>query len=373
MNAHFENYNLLTDLSGSDGDLKVIIDTVNAKYNNSFWKVLTDVMPARRSKKFATIIEETGIIVKASVVGSESRKPIRSFEGGAEYEDSMPKIGHAFNFSQADINKIEELNYVNQDMAKMAAAKYLNRTQKLIAGFHATWNGWIYQAMSDQIIRLDSFGDTPSTVDLRTKASHKLVAKGTAGWFASGTTAKIADDLQRMNKIADEDNLPANRAYVCSKQLFDKIVADPAIKAAILATMPLATSDSYLSPKMISKMISTVFDIPAIFSIDEVSRIEVDGIPVLNTADFNVNKISLIPVGKLFDMHNSPSDYSKDTNPAVYKAVTEGGLIGSLQQFSSNPINILTSYESWTFPTFKNPDFIVSLDSSTGTTTGLPE
>lgn len=370
MNTHYKNYSLLTDLTSSDGDLQVIIDTVNQKYNNSFWRGLTNVLPASQSKKFTTIIEETGIIVKASVVGSMSKKPIRSFEGGASYEGSMPKIGNAFNFDQSDLNKIKELNLVNTDLSLMAAEKYMNRASKLIAGFHATWNGWIYQALSTQTITLDNLGGTPSVVDLNTKAAHKLKCKGSAGWFVENTTSKIADDLQRMNKVADDGGLPADRIYVCSKTLFDKMVSDAGILAAIRATMPLATSDTYLSPRRVAGLISTVFDIPPIFSIDEVSRIEVDGVPVLNTADFNVNKISLIPVSKIFRMHNSPSDYMQDTNPAVFKAETEGGLIGSLQEFSSNPITVLTSFESYSFPTFNNPNWIVSLDSTLFSATG---
>jgi len=370
MNSQYGNYNLLTDLTSSDGDLSVIINTVNQKYNNSFWRSLTNVLPASRSKKFQTIVEETGIIVKASVVGSQSVKPLRSFEGGAMYGDSMPKIGNSFKYDQGDLNAIEELNLVDTDMSLMAAEKYINRATKMIAGFHATWNGWIYQALSTQTILLENLGGTTDTVDLHTKASHKVKCKGSAGWFTGGTTAKIADDLQRMNKIADDDGLPASRIYVCSKTLYDKIIADATILASIRASIPLATSDTYLSPKRTAGMISTVFDIPMIYSIDEVSRIEVDGIPVLDTADFDVNKISLIPVSRLFRMHNSPSDYIKDPNPDVYKAATEGGLIGTLQQFNSNPISVLTSFESYSFPTFNNPDWIVSLDSTLYSSTG---
>lgn len=370
MNAQYTNYSLLTDLTTSNEDLEVIINAVNEKYNNSFWRTLTDVLPASQSKKFSTIIEETGITVKASVIGGSSRKPLRSFEGGAMYSDSMPKIGHGFNFDQSDINKIKELNLVNANLAQMAAEKYLNRTTKLLSGFHATWNGWIYQALSTQTILLDNLGGATQTVDLHTKAANKVKCKGSAGWFTGGTTAVIADDLQRMNKIADDQGMPASRAFVCSKTLFDKIMANAAFIASIKATMPLASAETYLSPRRIAAMASTVFDIPPIVSIDEVSRIEVDGVPTLDTADFNVDKISLIPLSKLFNMHNSPSDYLDDNNPATFKAVTEGGLIGSIQMFSSDPITVLTNFESWTFPTFKNPDFIVSLDSTLFSSTG---
>lgn len=372
MNAHYQNYSLLTDLTSSNEDLQYIINTVNEKYNNSFWRSVTDVLPASRSKKFSVIVEETGIKVKASVVGSMSKKPLRSFEGGRSYEDSMHKIGHGFNFNQADLNAIDELNLVNTDMAVEAAKKYLNRTQDLIAGFHATWNGWIYQAMSKQEITVTNQSEgIASVVDLRTKSAHKLKAKGSAGWFTAGTTAVIVEDLQRMTKIANDGGLPADRVFVVAKSLYDKLSTNASILAGIKASMPWSTADTYISPKRVMASLSTVYDIPPIVSIDEISRIEVDGVPVVDTADFDVNKISLIPVSKLFKMHNSISDYMKDTNPATFKASAEGGLIGSIQLFSSDPINVLTNFESWTFPTFKNPDFIVSLDTSQGSADGL--
>jgi len=372
MNRDYQNYNLLTDLTGNDQDLSIIINSANAKYNNSFWRTITDVLPASRSKKFSTVIEETGIIVKASVIGSMGEKPLRSFEGGAGYVDSLPKIGHGFVFDQSDLNNIEELNLVDADMALMAANKYRNRTISLLGGFHATWNGWIYQALADQVIRLDNLGGATISVDLHTKSTHKLKAKGTAGWFTSATTAKISDDLIRMNKTADDANMSSERMYVCSKVLYDKIAADAGILASIKATMPWSTADTYLSPKRVMASMSSVFDIPMIVSIDEVSRIEIDGIPTSNpTADFDTDKISLVPITKLFNMHNSPSDYTKDTNPAAYKATAEGGLIGSIQLFASEPISVRTNFESWSFPTFKNPDMIVSLDSSLFSETGL--
>lgn len=373
MTQEFNNYyNLLTDLSGSNEDLQFVLNDVNAKYNNSIWRSFTTVLPASLSKKFTTIVEETGIIVKASVVGAESKKPLRSIEGIRDYSDSLHKIGHGFRFTQGDITAIEELNLANTDIATMVARRYYNRVNTLIGGFHATWNGWIFNALATQTILLPNLGGSTTTIDLHTKATNKVKCKGDKGWFESGTTAKIADDLVRMNKLADDQNMPAQRAYVCSKTLYDKIMADAGIIAAVKAYLPvLDTTNLYLSPSRVASYIPMVFDIPPIVPIDEKSRYEVDGVPTLASADFDVNKISLIPTAyPIFNMHNSPSDYSKDTNPATYKAIAEGGLIGTIQLFESDPMAMVTNAESWSFPTFKNPDNIISLDSTQHSTTG---
>ena len=347
------------------------MNDVNAKYNNSIWRSFTTVLPASLSKKFTTIVEETGIIVKASVVGAESKKPLRSIEGIRDYSDSLHKIGHGFRFTQGDITAIEELNLANTDIATMVARRYYNRVNTLIGGFHATWNGWIFNALATQTILLPNLGGSTTTIDLHTKATNKVKCKGDKGWFESGTTAKIADDLVRMNKLADDQNMPAQRAYVCSKTLYDKIMADAGIIAAVKAYLPvLDTTNLYLSPSRVASYIPMVFDTP-IVPIDERSRYEVDGVPTLASADFDVNKISLIPTAyPIFNMHNSPSDYSKDTNPATYKAIAEGGLIGTIQLFESDPMAMVTNAESWSFPTFKNPDNIISLDSTQHSTTG---
>ncbi len=44
------------------------------------------------------------------------KKPLRSFEGGEAYGDSIHKIGHGFKVDQSDLNHIKELNLVNYDL-----------------------------------------------------------------------------------------------------------------------------------------------------------------------------------------------------------------------------------------------------------------
>lgn len=372
MNKDLSQYNLLTDITSGAGDFKMILDSANSKYNNTMWRSFTDVLPASRSKKFSTIVKETGIIVKASVLGSMSKKPLRSVEGGQSYTDNMPKIGQGFKVDQADMNYIEELNLVNTPMSDQMLEIYRNRAANIIGGFHASWNGWIFEALSDQEITLESLGGTKSVVDLRVPAKQKLKAKGDKGWFEANTTAKIFEDLIRMEKIADDDaDMPKDRVFVCSKELWDKISMDEEILKRVRATMLNATEYTFINPKRVMELIPTVFGVSPIVAIDERSRHEVDGIAVDSDPSFNPNKIALVPARKLFDMHNSPSDYTKDTNPATIKSSTEGGLIGAIQIFGSEPINIVTNMESWSFSTFKNPKWIVALDSSKASATGL--
>ena len=367
----FNNYSLL-DLATSSEDFSYILNTANEKYNNSMWKSFTDILPPSRSKKFQTIVDETGITVKASVLGPNSKKPLRSFESGNSYVDTMVPIGHGFTYSQIDLNDILELNLVNDRLAQMAAEKYLNRTENMIGGFHAVWNGYLFQAIANQSISLKNIGGgAVATIDLRTPSTHKLKAKGDKGWFESGTTAVIVDDLQRMNKVAtDVANMPLQRVFICSKALLDQIVTDAGVLAGLKASMPLATSDTFISRNKVLAMIQNVYDLPPIVAIDEKSRYESDGKPAVDSADFATNKISLVPMAKLMNMHNSPSNYAMDTNPNTFKSFTEQGLIGSIQILESEPFSIQTNFESWTFPTFKNPKWIVSLDSSAHSTTG---
>ena len=370
MNFNIDTYQLLEGIPSNSGDLTYILETANNKYNNALWKSFTDVLPASNSKNFSSIVQSTGIVVKASVLGAEGKKPLRSFENDSLYTDSIHKIGHGFAVTQSDINTIKELNLINPNIGDRMLEKFLERATAIIGGFHATWNDWIFQALSTQTIVLGPLGaasDKKYTIDLRTPSGNKMVTQGSANWFdADPTKYNILTDLKLMNKKADDVsvNMPADRVFVCSKALFDLIVADAGVVTAIKARMPLqnATNAILTDGEIMAGM--RALGLPPIVAIDEVSRIEVDGVPTVDAAKFSTSKISLIPVRRLFDLHNSPSDYLEDKNPATVKSFFEGGLIGALESFASDPISVITNMESWSFPAFKNPKWVVSLNTA---------
>ena len=366
MNRDYQNYNLY-DLASNVGDFKMLLDTVNNKYNQALWKQFTTVLPASNSHRFSAIVEETNIVVKASPLGAMGKKPLRSFEGGEAYGDSIHKIGHGFKVDQSDLNHIKELNLVNYDLGYEMVKKYMGRAEAIVGGFHTAWNSWIFEALSDQQITLKPQGHTTGyTVDLRTPAANKLKA-GTAKWFAADGGYDIIKDLKRMNALADDDSvgMPSNRVFLCSKTLYDKIIADAGVIAAIKAYMILSSDALQLNDRYIRQQLSVAFDLPPIVPINEKSRIEIDGVPTVDSAAFNVDKIVLVPVTQLFNMHNSPSDYSEDSNPNTIKSAFEGGLIGAIQLYESDPFSLITNMESWSFVSYKNPKWVVSLDSST--------
>lgn len=374
MQTNYLNYSLY-DIVANPGDFKSILEDLNSKYNNSMWRMFTTVLPASRSKNFSAIVEATNIVVKASVLGPAGKKPLRSLEGAELYGDSIHRIGHGFKLSEQDLNKIENMNLVNDDIGYRIANQYFNQASKLIGGFHATWNSWIFQALSKQQITLTPEGGSSVVADLRTPAANKFVAKGTHEWFNSSGGYDIIADLKAMNKYADDyTDMPGNRVYVCSKALLDKIVADAGVIAALKARMILVDSaNAVLNESYIRRAISSTFEIPVIVAIDERTRKEVDGIPQADSASFDENYISLIPVGALFNMHNSLPNYALDNNPNTIKTSFEGGLIGAIQLFHSEPYSVITNMESWTFPAFKNPKWIVSLNSASYSSTGVPE
>ena len=365
MNRDYQNYNLY-DLASNVGDFKMLLDTVNNKYNQAIWKQFTTVLPASNSHRFSAIVEETNVIVKASPLGAMGKKPLRSFEGGEAYGDSIHKIGHGFKVDQSDLNHIKELNLVNYDLGYEMVKKYMGRAEAIVGGFHTAWNSWVFEALSNQQITLKPQGHaTGYDVDLRVPAANKLVA-AKAAWFAQSGEYDIIDDLKRMNALADDDsvNMPANRVFLCSKTLYDKIIADAGVQAAIKGFMILTSDDLKLSDSYIKQQLSVAFGIPPIVAINEKSRIEIDGVPTVDNAAFDVNKIVLVPVSQLFNMHNSPSDYSQDSNPNTIKSDFEGGLIGAIQLYESDPFSVVTNMESWSFISYKNPKWVVSLDTS---------
>ena len=374
MNRHFSNYSL-HELATNVGDFKTLLDTANEKYNNTIWKQFATVLPASNSKRFSTIVEEANIVVKASMLGSTAKKPLRSFEGGKAHGDSIHKIGHGFKVDQDDIDNIIELNLIGGDIAYQMVKRYLNRARAIIGGFHATWNSWIFEALSNQEIVLKSQDTTLYTVDMGVPDANKLVVEGTAKWFDEDSTKyNIIKDLLRMDKVADDDacGMPSNRALFVPKALLQKVLVDPTVIAALKARMVVFSPDNLiLTDRYVLNQISATFGLPPIVAIDEKSRIEKDGIPQVDSASFNQDKVILAPTMPLFNMHNSPSDYQRDANPGTIKTFTEGGLIGAIQLYASDPYSVVTNMESWSFFGFKNPKWLVSLDTGKYHATGL--
>lgn len=363
--------NMITTFDGipsNKGDLQYIVDTVNAKYNNSNWKMFTNVLPQTESRKFSVLLDETGIVVKASPLGYMGQKPLRSFEGAELYSDSVNKIGHGFSFSQEDLDKIREMNLVDMNMASEVAKRYANRATAIIGGIHATINGWIYNALSKQEVMYGGY-----TFDLRTPSKNKLKVKGTANWFDADTTKyNIIEDLLRMvDRAGDNDvNIPANMmVFVCSKALKKKMLLDTTVIQAIKNRMPNINPNAILTNMEVESALS-IFGLPPIVAIDEKSRVEQDGIPTLAPADFDVNMISLIPMGQIFNLHNSPSSVRDEKSPAVITTTFEGGLIGALEKFGADPMVTITNFEAIAFPSFKDPRKIVSLNSAAHSTSG---
>lgn len=371
MNRHFSNYSL-HELATNVGDFKTLLDTANEKYNNTIWKQFATVLPASNSKRFSTIVEEANIVVKASMLGSTAKKPLRSFEGGEAYGDSIHKIGHGFKVDQDDIDNVIELNLIGGDIAYQMVKRYLNRAQAIIGGFHATWNSWIFEALSNQQVVLKAQDTTLWTVDMRVPDTHKIKAEG-AAWFTDPVDSdapllyNIIKDLIRMNKLADEDScgMPSNRVYLFPKALLQEALADKTVIDALKARLIAFDTDNLiLTDRYILDQISKAFNLPPIVAIDEKSRIEKDGIPQVDSASFNTKKVVLVPAMPLFNMHNSPSDYQRDANPGTIKTFTEGGLIGAIQLYHSDPYSVITNMESWSFFSFKNPRWIISLDTN---------
>ena len=96
------------------------------------------------------------------------------------------------------------------------------------------------------------------------------------------------------------------------KQQADKMILDANLNTMVKASLGYDTTNAYISRNRFLNLLSQILDIPPIVIIDEKSRIEVDGVPQLDLASFSNDKVVLVPQMAIFDMHNSPSDYTKD-------------------------------------------------------------
>ena len=366
MNRYYDQYQglLNTFILGSE-DLRILLDTANAKYNRASWRNFATFDVPQIGKSFKAIIEETNIIVRASLLSPSGKKPLRSTEGGELYTGSIPKIGHGFKIDQADINFFKELGQVEGDVNDWIARTYINRAAKIIGGFHATWTGWIYQALSTGWIKVtkDQNPDgIPLNVGMKVKPSHMIGAL-TKVW--SDPDADIIGSLQRMVKIATDDSIPFD--YIgMTKELFDNVVCkNKNVIEALKGRMLIREDILYpFTTREIKERLASGFDLPPIVLFDERSRFESDGIPVDGAPSFDPNAAILLKAGYFFGIKNSPDDYREDKNPAVITSSTENGHIGAIKIFGSEPINVITNMEAWAFPVMKNPNNIVIMDTS---------
>lgn len=280
----------------------LLLDRSNEKYNKAIWKKYASWGRPTDDRDWTQGQKATPILVRASVLGSHSPKPLRNTQGWGIYEGTLPKIGHGFSINQDDmiqLRKAAKLSGIGFGDALIDS--FVQNSGNMLGGVHAELNYMTLQAMSTGQINDVPVDGVP--YDFKFPIPDENFATPTVDWFVwTGTgdarklvaneNADVVEDLIAFQDYyGDELSLGLNHWKV-SKKLLRMILTHPSVTSAYKA------SKNYYNPANVPALRSEVLQwlngdmgIWPFEEIDYKSRHEVDGKPVADAPAFNEHNL----------------------------------------------------------------------------------
>ena len=206
------------------GEMQELMDYANQKFDNENWRSYGDWDVPQMSKSWNVMVDEYTQATRPVMLAPLAEKPIMDTTGFEWYSGRIPKMGHAIQFMETDIQEFYELDIPQGALLDKIREKWFTKMEACIQGFHTELNCMTYQALSTGMLNYTASGTNsiPVQIDYRVPAKHKLKALKQK-WFSDTdwTPNENADpikDLQRMCKIADNDSVPYDH-FEMSKDL----------------------------------------------------------------------------------------------------------------------------------------------------------
>lgn len=280
-----------------------LLDNANAKYNGALWKRYANWGTPTDDREWVQGQTKTPILVRASVLGSHSPKPLRNTEGWGVYGGTLPKIGHGFQLDQDDfitLRKAAKLS--DMSFGDKLIDSFVQNSTNMLGGIHNELNYMTFQAMSTGEIhdipvdgaRFDFKFPIPDE-NFVTPAADWYTWTGAAGSrvLTANTSANVVDDLITFQDYyTDELSLGLNHWKV-SKKLFRMILAHPSVKAAYAAKYATSgnTADMVVNRSALLAFLHDELGIWPFEVIDYKSRHEEDGRPVTDAPAFDEHNL----------------------------------------------------------------------------------
>ena len=244
----------------------------------------------------------TPILVRASVLGTNSPKPLRNTEGWGIYTGTLPKIGHGFSIDQSDLIELRKAAKLrNVGFGDALIDTFVQNSSNMLGGIHAELNYMTLQAMSTGQINDVPVDGAP--FDFRFPIPDENFVAPTVDWFVwtgSGESRALVpnenadvvkDFLAFQDYYGDELSLGLNHWKV-SKKLLRMILTHPSVASAYKA------SKNYYNPANVPVVRSEVLQwlnadmgVWPFEEIDYKSRHEVDGKPVADAPAFDEHNL----------------------------------------------------------------------------------
>lgn len=354
--------------------LNAIADTANEKYNTPLWKLYCDKLEPQVNDMWKKTLIEKEIEVKASVVSANSSLPVRAISGASEMFGNIVRIGHAYTLGADDVRTLINMGYRSGNGLESAYfAKIMDKTTALLVGLHSRINDMALQGLSSGKIKFDSNNNPdgiPYEYDLGIPASNKLCCKHASKDWDDDDYAPLTD-LKRMIEVAKGKF--AYTHFEMTQAKFDRLISHPLTLAQyrVFAGYDSAAAVANISSNIVWELIRTSLGLPPVVIVDEISKIEIDGIPTTSSASFATTNVILRGSNTFYELYNTIPINRFDNNPAVITTAIENEMIVIQKKYSSDPIQEKIGFEAQVFPVAKNPAHVVILNTDKSDASGL--
>lgn len=278
----------------------LILNNVNAKYNKAIWRQFASWGEPTNEREWKQGIKKTPILVRASVLGTQSEKPQRATVGWDVYGGTLPQVGHGFTVDQDDMIELRRISKLNDiTFGESLLDCFIQNSSNMLGGVHNELTYMTLQAMSTGEIhdvavdgaRYDFKFQIPDE-NFAAPETGKEWFKIVGGKVVANEDADVIEDFLTFQKYYGEQLSLGVDHWKLSKDLLDKILRHPSVQTAYKA------SKNYYAPENVKVVTNDVLQwlhndmkIWPFQVIDFKSRHEENGKPVNDAPAFDVHNM----------------------------------------------------------------------------------
>ena len=294
----------------------LILDNANAKYNRALWRNYAVWGQPTNEREWKQGVKKQPILVRASIIGTQSEKPQRATQGWSIYGGTLPQIGHGFSITQDDMIELRRVSKLNDmTFGESMVDCFIQNSSNMLGGIHNELTYMTLQAMSTGEIhdvavdgfRYDFKFDIPEDNFVAPDSGKEWYTWDTTGLtpkLIANTSADVIEDILTFQKYYTKTRNLGVDHWKLSDDLLDKILLHPSVLTAYKA------SKNYYNPANVkvnrTDVLTWMHEEMKIWPfqvIDFQSRHEEDGKPVADEPAFDIhNMVAATSAYRLFEM-----------------------------------------------------------------------
>lgn len=294
----------------------LILDNVNAKYNKAVWRRYASWGEPTNEREWKQGIKKTPILVRASVLGTQSEKPQRATQGWEFYGGTLPQIGHGFSVTQDDMIELRRVSKLNDmTFGESLVDCFISNSGNMLGGVHNEMSYMVMQAMSTGEIHDIAIDGARYDFKFQIPEENFVTPDTGKNWFIWDTSgaepklvpnpaADVIKDFQDFQKYYTDTLSLGVDHWKLSKRLLDMILTHPSVETAYKANKNYFNpANVKVVPSEVLQWLHTGMGIWPFDVIDFKSRHEEDGKPVNDAPAFDEhNLVAATSAYRLFEM-----------------------------------------------------------------------